>query len=594
MRNIWRNFVDLFDVLPPGARTFYVMYSATTGLLALLDSAALALIVLTITPLVSAKPVTLPLFGELPQSATVWVILVIAALFILKGALALMLHWYATRRFANYELHMGDAIFANFIRSSWEERSAISTAELTRMVDISVGNASRGFLLPLSQVPGNALTFFAALTILVAAAPLTALIAFVYLLIMSGLTSIALSRKSRSTGKISRDYTFRVATIMTEMIDALKEVTLRDRLGEAGALISRSRAVSTRARANLAFITIVPRYTFEAALIGGILLVGGAGLVMGGPEAAVVSVSLFAASGFRMMPSLSAVQASITAATSNGVYVEDVVRELRERPTGIAVHRVDDQLLPSTPRYLELRDVRFSYGTGQRSVLAGVSMKIPFGSSLAIVGPSGAGKSTLIDILLGLSQPTGGTLEIDGIPLDSVLQQWRRRVGYVPQRVSLFDGTVAQNVALTWEQDYQPERVRRSLELAHVTELAERTGGIEARIGERGGSISGGQQQRLGIARALYTNPLVMVMDEATSSLDTSTENRIISSLDEFRGRITFITVAHRLATIREYDQVCYLEDGCIIGLGSFDQVIKQVPAFRMQAQLAGLIRAEG
>src|SRR5690606_24248973 len=115
---------------------------------------------------------------------------------------------------------------------------------------------------------------------------------------------------------------------------------------------------------------------------------------------------------------------------------------------------------------------------------------------------SGAGKSTLIDLLLGLSQPSSGKMEIDGTPLRSVLQQWRGRVGYVPQRVALFDGTIAQNVALTWTDDIDRDRVQRALEQAQLgTLITDRGGGIDERIGERGVSLSGGQQQRLGIAR---------------------------------------------------------------------------------------------
>ncbi len=588
MKSIWRTLNRLFSVLPRGARSYYIGYSIATGLLAFLDTAALALIVLTITPLVSGTPITIPVIGELPQEATSWVVLMIAALFILKGVLALLLHWRATRKFASYELELGDRIFANFIHSSWEKRSTISTPELTRMVDSSVGNASRGFLLPLSQIPGNALTFVSALLILVVSEPLTAFIALVYLSLISGALSFIVARRSRAAGTVARNYSFRVATIMTEMIDALKEVTLRGKLDEAGRMISKNRAVATRARASLAFIGVVPRYTLEAALIGGFVIVGGASMLFSGPQAAVVSISLFAASGFKMIPSMNAVQSSLTAASSNEVYALDVIRELEAKDEFVSVP-ADTTELVSAPKELVLNNVSFTYAGAERPVLNGLSLRVPFGSSLAIVGPSGAGKSTLIDILLGLSVPTSGSLTIDETPLTEVLQQWRDRVGYVPQRVALFDGSIAQNVALTWEDEYDAERVGEVLKLAHVHEIAERGEGISERIGERGASISGGQQQRLGIARALYTDPLIMVMDEATSSLDTATENRIVESLDSFAGEVTFITVAHRLATIRNYDQVCYLDEGRVLGQGTFDEVVQAVPAFRVQAELAGL-----
>jgi ABC-type multidrug transport system fused ATPase/permease subunit len=375
------------------------------------------------------------------------------------------------------------------------------------------------------------------------------------------------------------------------MIEALKEVTLRGKLGEIGRVVSKDRVVATDARADMAFLSQVPKYAYETALIGGVLLVGGAAYLMGGLGGATVAVGLFAVTGFRVIPALNAVQSCLSSAAANEIYAKDVIRELRDETELVSEEQTVKDILPlsADPKRLELRNVSFRYPDTDTDVLDGISISVPFGSSLAIVGPSGAGKSTLIDILLGLSEPTGGGLFIDEAPLTDVLGQWRRRVGYVPQRVALFDGSIAQNVALTWEDDYDLGQVQRALERAHLDTLAERDGGLLARIGERGESISGGQQQRLGIARALYSDPLVMVMDEATSSLDTATENRVTQSMHELQGEVTFITVAHRLATIREYDQVCYLDAGHIKGVGTFDEVVAQVPDFAIQAKLAGL-----
>jgi ABC-type multidrug transport system fused ATPase/permease subunit len=156
--------------------------------------------------------------------------------------------------------------------------------------------------------------------------------------------------------------------------------------------------------------------------------------------------------------------------------------------------------------------------------------------------------------------------------------------------VALFDGTIAQNVALTWDDDFDRAKVIEALERAQLGSLVDsRDGGIDAKIGERGFSLSGGQQQRLGIARALYSNPLVLVLDEATSSLDTKTEDDVTQAIRSLRGEVTLISVAHRLSTIKDYDQICYLEDGRIIGSGSFTALAQQLPAFGEQVALAGL-----
>jgi ATP-binding cassette, subfamily B, bacterial PglK len=237
-----------------------------------------------------------------------------------------------------------------------------------------------------------------------------------------------------------------------------------------------------------------------------------------------------------------------------------------------------------------LSGIEFTYPSGVSSVLHGLDLKVPLGSSLGIVGPSGSGKSTLIDLLLGLRVPTAGSIAVDGTPLPDVIHTWRSRIGYVPQNVTLFDASIGQNVALTWTDDYDRDKVMAVLERAQLTSLVEsRAHGIDEKLGERGVSLSGGQRQRLGIARALYSDPLVLVLDEATSSLDTKTEDDVVKSLKGLHGEVTLIAVAHRISTIKDYDQICYLDQGRILGKGTFAELVATVPQFGLQAQLAGL-----
>jgi len=543
---------------------------------------------------VTGTPISIPVFGELPQVATLWVMVVVCVIFIAKGVFAVVLHWFATRRFAAYELEIGNKLFTYFTRTSWENRSAVSTAEITRIVDGSVASANRAFLVPLSQIPVNAVTFVSVLMVLVVAQPLAAALAAVYLTLVSLFVFFIVNRRAKEQGVRARTFGYKVARVMTEMIEALKEITLRGKLDEVGAYVGENRRIATRARANLAFLSIVPKYTFESALIGGFLLVGGVTYLVQGPETALVALGLFAVTGFRMMPAMNGVQSSFTAASSSEVYAREVIKNLtrlREEQLDPDEQVHTDQVqLPDTPKLLALNDVSFRYPKADVDALSDINVQVPFGSRLAVVGPSGAGKSTLIDLLLGLSTPSAGTIEIDGLPMADVFEQWRTRVGYVPQRVALFDASLAQNIALTWNDDFDEEKVKRALKRAQLDELLDRPEGIHAKIGERGSVISGGQQQRLGIARALYNDPLVIILDEATSALDTATENRVTQAMKELQGDVTFVTIAHRLSTIRDYEQVCYIENGRILGRGTFDELTEQVPAFAIQASLAGLL----
>jgi ABC-type multidrug transport system fused ATPase/permease subunit len=564
----------------------------STSLLTVLDVAAMALLALVITPAVSSQPIDLPVIGQLPTTATPVLVLIACALIITKSAVSVLLHWIATRRFGHFEFEIGKRLFRAYIHSSWEERSKRTVAEITRIADTGIANTIMGFVLPLSMLPSYFLTFVLIIAVLVVSQPLTAVIALVYLGIVALVVNKVVTRRGLEASEVNLEYGYRVAILMTEMVDALKELTLRSRLNQIAGVVERNRVHAVRARANTSFLSIIPRYSFEAALIGGFLLIGIASFLTSGTEGAVIAVALFAATGFRLIPAIAGLQSSLLDATASIPWARNVIDDMRNSESHAAEEQdgVDTEAMLARPRTLALENVVFRYPSSTEPVLRGLDLEIPLGSSLGIVGPSGAGKSTLIDILLGLSSPTSGEISIDGKPLRSVMHAWRSRVGYVPQRVALFDGSIAQNVALTWDDDYDREKVREVLERAQLGSLvASREHGIDERIGERGVSLSGGQQQRLGIARALYSDPLVLVLDEATSSLDTKTEDDVTQAIRALRGEITLISVAHRISTIKDYDQICYLDNGRIIGKDSFRALADSLPQFGLQVALAGL-----
>lgn len=586
----------LLGCYPTGSRRFAIFYAAVSSLITVFDMAALALFVFALTPLVTGSKASIPLVGEVSGSTLPWFLVIACFLFVSKSVFALLIFRIGARKLASYEHQVGNRIFEKYASSPWDEKARISTVELTRIVETSVSSATFGFLSSLMQVPGSAFTAIAVLIVFFAVEPLSAFIGVTYIGLFVGIMFRINLRRTRVAGKEIRVFSFRVAAIMTEMAEALKELTLRAKIPEIVEEVSKNRLRSSSARGELAFLTTMPRYLLEIALIGGILIIGGFSFLIFGPESALVSVAVFGAAALRLIPSLVMLQSSLGGARSNQAYAEDVINQLERDLSDTSAaenrssgHSAENSSVVDHPREVTLENVSYTYPGADSPALENANLTIRIGDRLAIVGPSGSGKSTLVDLILGLRTPTHGSLRIDGTPLDSVLEAWRSRVGYVPQRVAIFDASIAQNIALTWGGEVDQHQVLSVLKKAQLLELLERPEGIEERLGERGSAVSGGQQQRIGLARALYANPVVLVLDEATSSLDTKTEKLVMGSLGSLGKDVTVVAIAHRLAMVQDFDQICYVDQGRIRGVGTFAELQRKIPEFAAQVSLAGL-----
>lgn len=593
MVQIIRTLRRLLPLLPASASRFLLVFGIVSGVLAIVDVVALMLLAVVLAGVVAGAGAELPLVGTIPQDQVVWLILVLAGVVIAKSAANVWLQWIATRRFASYELAVGQELFGAYIRSSWTDRISRNSAQIVAMTDSAIANVVAGFLLPVTTLPGLIVTSVGVIAIIVVAQPLTAVITTVYLGGIALLQYLVLSGKTRQAARVARDSSLRVAALISGMIASLKEITLRDKADEVTAVVRGARARTSQARANSSFLAAVPRFVFDAAIIGGFIVVGGAAYLSNGADmnATISAVALFGIAGFRLVPSLTGFQAVLTRTATAAPYVELVIADVEASKKFHADREeLGHEPLPSAPKRLQLDDVSFSFPGSDIPALSSVSLEIPLGSTVGIAGASGAGKSTLIDLVLGLLTPTSGTIRIDERPLGDVLRAWRTHVGYVPQEVTLFDGTIAQNIALTWGDGYDRDRVEAAARRAQLWSVVEgRADGLDTRVGERGLTLSGGQRQRLGIARALYSEPLILVLDEATSALDTKTEADVADAIKDLHGDVTVIAVAHRLSTIRDSDQILFLSDGAVAAQGTFDQVVASNPDFAHQARLAGL-----
>jgi ABC-type multidrug transport system fused ATPase/permease subunit len=219
---------------------------------------------------------------------------------------------------------------------------------------------------------------------------------------------------------------------------------------------------------------------------------------------------------------------------------------------------------------IEITKLNYSYPFDQTPIISSLNLLVPEGSYMAIVGTSGVGKSTLVDLILGILTPTSGYVTISGMSPKEAITKWPGAIGYVPQEVAISDGTILENVLVGYPKDTLDSQSVYAL--LRTVELEKFVRGLEKElatlVGERGSKLSGGQRQRIGIARSLYTAPLLLVLDEATSSLDADTEELISGGLQNLSTDTTLVTIAHRLSTVRNADLVMYVENGSILATG--------------------------
>lgn len=287
----------------------------------------------------------------------------------------------------------------------------------------------------------------------------------------------------------------------------------------------------------------------------------------------IPKLAVFAMAAFKILPPIGKITNRVTGIIYNrpgvvGVY-ESIVEankyeEQRKQyviDTNIAVEERTELMFE---KQVSINHILWQYENQKKPVLNGVQLTINKGEAVAFIGASGAGKTTLSDVVLGLLKPIRGTVEMDGIDVYTIPMQWAHIVGYVPQSVFLMDDTVRNNIAFGLPSDMiDDQAIWKALEMAQLKEFIEGLPyGLDTLVGERGIKFSGGQRQRIAIARALYSEPQILVLDEATASLDNETETAVMESIDRLQGQITMIIVAHRLTTIRNCDKIYEIKDG--------------------------------
>jgi ABC-type bacteriocin/lantibiotic exporter with double-glycine peptidase domain len=324
-------------------------------------------------------------------------------------------------------------------------------------------------------------------------------------------------------------------------------------------------------------IAILPRYIFEAVAFGGILLILLYTKAQTGDFInSLPIISLYAFAGYRLMPAFQQIYSALTQLAFVSPSIDKLNNDLKE----LKVHEKNqDQVDIIFNKAIKLNKIYYNYPNTSRTSLNNVKLTIPARSTVGIIGQTGCGKTTMVDIILGLLEPMKGTLEVDEkIITRKNVRSWQRSIGYVPQSIFLSDDTVAANIAFGVDtKNIDLEAVKKASKIANLHEFVkdELPKQYQTKIGENGVRLSGGQRQRIGVARALYHNPKVLIFDEATSALDSQTEKLIMGAINNLKGDITIILIAHRLDSLKNCDNIYLLDKGELKGQRSFEDLAK-------------------
>jgi ATP-binding cassette subfamily C protein len=404
-------------------------------------------------------------------------------------------------------------------------------------------------------------------------------------------------------GQIAAEGTIVANTAISDLLSVFRELLVLGKRGKYIDGVYKARADAANSAANQYYLSGMPRYIIEAALLVGVALFVLAQALAGDIVKSAATIGVFLSGGFRLTAALLPLQNALltinsvlpSARTAHEILAHATGNEDPVRPKRTSKEKDSEsyeRFNLNSPIGIRLRDVWFSYPNSDHPALKNATFEVEPGAQVALMGPSGAGKSTLADLLCAVLTPTSGTIvrsdSTNGLHGFETLG----RVSYVPQRPGLVSGTILDNIALAEDEDeVNREQALEALQLANLAELvSELPDGLDTPLGKLQDGLSGGQMQRLGLARALYTKPGLLIMDEATSALDAESEAEIQKALDSMRGKVTVVLIAHRLNTIQHADKVVLVEDGQVKDSGTFKELISRNPSVE---RVVDLMRVE-
>ena len=503
---------------------------------------------------------------ELVVAGMLFLVLVYA----IKAFFLAFLAWKQSKFVFGLQADLSQRLFKGYLRQPYTFHLQRNSAQLIRNVTTEVSlfsTVSQSMMVLLSE----ALVLLGLSALLIAVEPFGASIVLVTL----GLAGWMFYRLTRTYilrwGKVRQHHEGLRIQHLQQGLGGAKDVKLlgreEDFLNQYDFHTSKSTHVGQRQSALQQF----PRLWLELLAILGLATLVLTMIAQGKSlDNLLPTLGLFAAAAFRLMPSVNRVLIALQSMR----FAVPVINTLHEEVSSfVTTPRTTNESATPIPKLedlLVIENVDFRYPGAERDALSNVNIAIECGTTVGFIGGSGAGKSTLVDVFLGLLSPTEGVVMVDGVDIQKNLRAWQDQIGYVPQSIFLTDDTLKRNIAFgLHDEQIDDEAVKKAIQAAQLEQFVDSLPeGLNTVVGERGVRLSGGQRQRIGIARALYHDPGVLVLDEATSSLDTETEEGVMEAICALHGRKTILIVAHRLSTVSHCDRIFRLSSGKVVEAG--------------------------
>ena len=523
----------------------------------------------------------------------------VAGLFILKGGLGILFARWTSIFLAQVEVKNSAKVARFLFSGSLQRLRSYSRMEINFLIGQSIQATFSGVLGAMTTLVIDGVLFISIFVMFIVVDPIAAFVIALYFAILVYLLQAATAKRYLESGRNIQRGAIDTGSTILEMVDGFREIAV---LSKQDFFLSRfieAKKLSARTGVTLQLLKSLPRYIAESGLIIGALGFLVWQLSRGSLGEGLLALGIFLAGSFRMMGAILPLQQIWNQLRISQRWVsaaQEVLGQLRDTPELLdasiysPTHIAQSTSVTSDRLALgiELREVSFRHLNAPSQTIDSVSLSAPAGSFVAVVGPSGAGKTTLVDLILGLYKPDRGKVELNGVDPEVLRAENPGLLSYVPQKPGLVTGSIAENIALGMDEaDWAVDEIWRALEGAQLAEHVRTLDkGILTDLGPHSDSLSGGQIQRLGLARALYTSPQLIVLDEATSALDAATEASIGDAIRNLGQETTVVVIAHRLSTIQHADTVHVMESGKIIDSGTFPEVRKRVPMIEEYVKL--------